>query len=501
MITWGISGNSHNAALAVFADEKLVFASETERFSGVKNDPHLNKEIIQYAAENFGGYPDQICWYEKPFLKTIRQFTAGQGWLWSENNIRKYLRKYNLNYSLSDPERLTVVNYKQHHHSHAAAGYYTSGFDDACVLVIDAIGEFETITIWQGQGNKLKKRWSQWYPDSVGLWYSAMTDRIGLKPNEEEYILMGMAAYGDPDKFTNAILNDFVMWNEPEATAIGFQHNLHRGCRWWRPELNTEQHRFDIAAATQRVYEIIFRRLLQQAQSFVPSKNLVLMGGCALNCVANKIAYEYFDNVWIMPAPGDNGSAIGAVLAHKQKHIEWPGPYLGYDMGQHQSDQYIVDYLKTFKICGLARGRAEFGPRALGNRSLIADPRGPDIKEKVNDIKHRERFRPFAPAILAEHAHEFFDIPNGRSSDYMQMVYRCRRPDLFPAIIHHDGTSRIQTVQAGTGPFRELLELWYEQTGCPMLLNTSLNIKGQPMVNTLDDAEIWTKAYGLPILG
>jgi carbamoyltransferase len=492
MITWGVSGNSHNAALAVFADEKLVFASESERFSGKKNDPHLDLDLINYAAQNFGGFPQKICWYEKPWLKTLRQLGAGQGWLWNENNIKKYINGYGL-----DPK----IVYAQHHHSHAAAGYYTSGFDDSCVLVIDAIGEFETITIWQGQGDKLKKVWSQWYPDSVGLWYSAMTDRIGLKPNEEEYILMGMSAYSDPDKFTNAILNDFILWNEPEATAIGFKHNLHRGCRWWRPELNTEQHKFDIAAATQRVYEIIFRRLLQQAQSFVPSKNLVLMGGCALNCVANKIAYEYFDNVWIMPAPGDNGSAIGAVLADKQRHIHWPGSYLGYDIGYHDSNQKIVDYLKQFKICGLARGRAEFGPRALGNRSLVADPRGPNIKEKVNDIKHRERFRPFAPAILAEHAHKFFDIPRGRSSDYMQMVYRCRRPDLFPAIVHHDGTSRIQTVQAGSGQFRELLELWYAETGCPMLLNTSLNIKGQPMVNTLDDAELWTKTYGLPILG
>ena len=492
MITWGISANSHNGALAVFNDDKLVFASETERFSGKKNDPHLHLDLINYAAQNFGGFPQKIYWYEKPWLKSLRQLSAGQGWLWSENNIKKYVNSYGLN---------PKIIYSQHHHSHAAAGYYTSKFDNACVLVIDAIGEFETISIWQGQEQRLKKVWNKWYPDSVGLWYSAMTDRIGLKPNEEEYILMGMSAYGDPDKFTDAILNDFVLWNEPEAAAIGFKHNLHRGCRWWRPELQTEKDKFDIAAATQRVYEIIFRRLLQQAQRFVPSKNLVLMGGCALNCVANKIAYDYFDNVWIMPAPGDNGSAIGTVLAQKQTHIEWPGPYLGYDMGYHTSNQKIVDYLKTFKICGLARGRAEFGPRALGNRSLIADPRGPNIKEKVNDIKHRERFRPFAPAILAEHAHEFFDIPHGRDSSYMQMVYRCRRPDLFPAIVHHDGSSRLQTVEKGSGQFRELLELWYAETGCPMLLNTSLNIKGQPMVNTFDDAELWTKTYGLPILG
>lgn len=489
MITWGISANSHNAALAVFSDDKLVFASESERFSGVKNDPDLDQHMVDYAKDRFSS-PDKIVWYENPYLKTFRQFVAGQKIRLSDNNISRYLSKYGLD---------TKVKFVKHHHSHAAAGYYTSQFDDACVLVIDAIGEFETITIWKGEDVRLSKIHSRGYPDSVGLWYSAMTDRIGLKPNEEEYILMGMAALGNPDRLYSTILDDFFLWSEPDTSAFGFKHNLHRGCKWWRPELNTEQDRFNIAAATQKVYELLFERLLQQACYLAPSKNLVLMGGCALNCVANKLAYKYFDKVWIMPAPGDNGSAIGSVLADRRTHIDWPGPYLGYDIGYHSSNQTIVEYLKEKQICGLARGPAEFGPRALGNRSLLADPRGIDIKNRVNDIKHREQFRPFAPAILEEHASDYFDIPYGRTSEYMQMTYLCKRPDLYPAIVHVDGTSRVQTVAKNSGQFRELLEEWYAQTGCPMLLNTSLNIKGQPMVNDIDDADEWTKKYGLPI--
>jgi carbamoyltransferase len=224
------------------------------------------------------------------------------------------------------------------------------------------------------------------------------------------------------------------------------------------------------------------------------------MGGCALNCVANSIAYKYYKNVYIMPNPGDAGSAVGAVLA---RHPSWRqsspfNPLLGYDMGCHTNNEKIVDYLVENKICGLARGPAEYGPRALGNRSLIADPRGNDVKDRVNEIKRRQKFRPFAPAILAEASSDYFDIPGGRSP-YMQVVARCRNPELFPAIVHYDGTSRVQTVEKDESPFRQLLELWYERTGCPMLLNTSLNIKGEPMVNNQTDAERWSQKYGLPV--
>jgi carbamoyltransferase len=488
MITWGISANSHDAALAVFVNEKLAFASHSERFSKKKNDPDLSDNLVTYARDRWGD-PDHVCWYENPFTKTARQFIAKQGFLWKENDVVKYLRRYDIN---------SNVHIGNHHLSHAAGGYFTSPFEEACVVSIDSIGEFETLTIWQAEGSKLKKVYNQRYPHSVGLWYSAMTQRCGLKPNEEEYILMGMAALGDPDRLYKDIYDSFIAYTWPRL--VSFKENLHRGCLSWRPDLTSQQDLYDIAAATQKIYEEIFQSVLLYAKHISQSKNLVLMGGCALNCSANPLAYRFFDNVWIMPNPGDAGSAIGSVLAWKPKwRIEKFGPYLGFDLGYKTSNNDIVDYLEKNQICGLARGPAEFGPRALGNRSLIADPRGSDVKQRVNDIKHREQFRPFAPAILAELASDYFDIPRGRSSDFMQFVYRCKRPDIFPAIVHVDGTSRIQTVQKDSGPFRELLEQWYERTGCPMLLNTSLNIKGEPMLNDYADVKNWQQKYGLPI--
>jgi carbamoyltransferase len=487
MITWGISAASHNAAIAVFDNNQLVFASDSERFSKIKNDPDLCYELIEYARQY--GEPELVCWYEKPWLKTVRQLMSGQGY--QDNNVKEYLRKFGI--------RAPVKTFK-HHKTHAAAGYYTSGFDNACVLVIDAIGEFECLTQWQAQGNELHKFSSLDYPNSLGLFYSAMTKRCGLKPNEEEYILMGMAALGDPSRFTKDILNDFVAFSNDEYRhPYRLRQNLHRGCNWWRPELTSQQDIYDIAAATQAVYEMAFERVLQHAAKSSRSRNLVLMGGCALNCAANPIAYKYFDRVWIMPAPGDNGSSVGAVLAHKKKHIEWNGPYLGYDMGYKSGNEEIVAHLLEHKMCGIARGRAEFGPRALGNRSLIADPRGLEIKVLINQIKHREQFRPFAPAILEEFANQYFKMPT-ESTGYMQFIAPCTKYESFPAVVHYDNTSRVQTVNKTDNPqFRALLELWYAKTGCPMLLNTSLNIKGQPMVNNHADAMTWSQLHGLPV--
>ncbi len=488
MITWGISAASHNAAIAVFEDDRLVFASDSERFSKIKNDPHLNVEMIDYASRMFGK-PELICWYEKPWLKTLRQLFAGQGF--QDNNVKKYLNGF----GLSAP----IVTFK-HHQTHASAGYYTSKFDNACVIVIDAIGEFETITIWKAQGSKLTKVYSLSYPDSIGLFYSAMTQRCGLKPNEEEYILMGMAAYGDSSVLSRDIIKDFISFPSREAyDPVRFKKNLHKGCLDWRSDLSSETDIFNIAAATQHIYQMSFVRILQFASELVDSENLVIMGGCALNCSANSKAFDYFRNVWIMPAPGDNGSAIGAVLANKKSHIDWTGPYLGYDITGKETNENIVDYLIENKMCGLARGPAEFGPRALGNRSLLADPRDPKIKSLVNDIKQREQFRPFAPAILEEHADKYFVMPT-KTTPYMQYTAHCIYPNHFSSIVHKDGTSRVQTVGPNDNPeFRKLLEIWYAKTGCPMLLNTSLNVKGQPMVNDLNDSIAWTKTYGLPV--
>jgi carbamoyltransferase len=484
MITWGISANSHDAALAVFTDTGLEFASHSERFSGVKNDAHLNDKLIEYAKQ--WGEPDEIIWYERPFRKTLRQLRAGQGWNYNENNIKRYLSSYGIR---------APIKYISHHHSHAAAGYYTSSFNDATVVCIDSIGEFETLTTWMARGPSLKKVYSQSYPHSVGLWYSAMTQRVGLKPNEDEYILMGMAAYGNPDRFYQDIMDEFIEFIGDGE--VRFTHNLHRGCLWWRQELSSEQDMYDIAAATQKVYETILDETLKYWSKKLSSRNLVLMGGCALNCSANSIAYKYFDNVWIMPNPGDAGSAIGSVLAYKKEHMEMDHVYTGYNIEGEYPVEKAVKELQATGICGVANGRAEYGPRALGNRSLLADPRGADIKDRVNEIKRRQKFRPFAPVVLAEHYHENFEGP---ANSYMQFTARCKNPDLYPAICHADGTSRVQTVGPDGSGIRALLERWFELTGCPMLLNTSLNIKGKPMVNDLTDAQEFAKLYKIKVV-
>jgi carbamoyltransferase len=487
MISWGVSANSHDAAIAVFRDDKLVFASHSERYSGQKNDRDLCSDLV--AAAKHHGRPDTVYWYERPFLKTLRQFYAGQGWKGRDNDIEIYMARYGID---------APVVYVDHHLSHAAGGYFTSGFDNACVIVIDAIGEWDTATIWEANGNQLKKRWSLRYPHSIGLFYSAMTQRVGLKPNEDEYILMGMAAYGDKRKLTLDISHDFI----DNYGNLKFVRSCHRGIWDWRPDL-TIKDSFEIAAGVQDVYENYFEHLLIKAKRLVDSDNLVLMGGCALNCSANRLTGNHFKHTWIMPNPGDAGSAVGAVLA---KHPDWRvtqdefSPFLGHDMGYYNTNEEIVEYITQNKICGVARGKAEFGPRALGNRSLLADPRGEDIKDRVNAIKQRQEFRPFAPAILEELTDMYFAMPRGwTNSRYMQVVARCRHPQLYPAIIHRDGTSRVQTVPADGSPFRQLLELWYDRTGCPMLLNTSLNIKGKPMVNNHVDAKNFERHYGVRV--
>jgi carbamoyltransferase len=482
MITWGISANSHDAALAVFSNDGLEFASHSERFSGIKNDPDLNKELIDYAKK--WGQPDELIWYERPLVKTLRQFRAGQGIRLRENNIRNYLRSYGLH---------APIKYTSHHLSHAAAGYYTSPFNQATVVCIDSIGEFDTLTVWNGSGNKLKKIYSQGYPNSVGLWYSALTQRVGLKPNEDEYILMGMAAYGNPSRLWNDM---YEMFDYVEGADIRYKDNLHRGCKNWKPELTTEQDMFDIAAATQKTYEFTLEQILEWAKKNTKSSNLVLMGGCALNCSANHLAYKYFDDVWIMPNPGDAGSSIGAVLAHKKEHMPMDHVYLGYNIEGDYPVEEAISELKKTGIVGVANGRAEFGPRAFGNRSLLADPRSIDIKQRVNAIKQRQQFRPFAPVVLYEHAGDNFQ---GCYNNFMQYTSTCTNPNLYPAITHEDGTSRVQTVEADGSGIRRLLEAWYEATGCPMLLNTSLNIKGKPIVNNLTDAQEFAIMYNIKV--
>jgi carbamoyltransferase len=236
------------------------------------------------------------------------------------------------------------------------------------------------------------------------------------------------------------------------------------------------------------------------ARDFRWSHNLVYMGGVALNCLANRNLGEYFENIWIMPNPGDAGSSLGAAAVVYGKRLYWTNAFLGHDIPGPYPVTALLDQLLSNSIVGVASGRAEFGPRALGNRSLLADPRGHDIKDRVNEIKRRQKFRPFAPVILAEMADQYFDFsPGWLDSNYMQSVARCRFPDRFPAICHYDGTSRVQTVPPDGSGIRTLLEAWHTQTGCPMLLNTSLNIRGEPMVNDRADADRFEHQYGVKV--
>ena len=288
-------------------------------------------------------------------------------------------------------------------------------------------------------------------------------------------------------------VNSYFPWIEKQ------KYNFHRGISDWNEPID-EQARFDIAAAVQAVYEARLWELMCVWKAETGKENLVFMGGCALNSKANTELWKIFKNVWIMPNPGDAGSALGAAAALYGKHLNWRGPYLGHGLGGEYPVEKILNALIVDKIAPVASGRAEYGPRALGNRSILADPRDPDIKDKVNLIKKRELFRPFAPVVMEEHAGEWFDM--SYASPYMQYTPRCLKPEAIPSVVHADGTSRVQTVNVREHPgLYRLLEKWYSLTGVPVLLNTSLNIKGQPIINDASDVKEWTKYYGREIIG
>jgi carbamoyltransferase len=320
-----------------------------------------------------------------------------------------------------------------------------------------------------------------------------MTQHVGLTPNEDEYVLMGMSAYGDSTHVEKLKLNLIR-----DSKNLDFNHNLHIGVS---DLLHSNVDQFDIAAQAQMICEDLINQVMHKAKEFNWSQNLVYMGGVALNCLANRNLSKYFENIWIMPNPGDAGSSLGAAALYYGKKINWVNSFLGHNIDGNYPVDDAVSVLLREQIVGIASGRAEFGPRALGNRSLLADPRGTNIKDRVNEIKRRQEFRPFAPVILEELASSYFDMPRGwHHSRYMQSVADCRNPELFPAIVHADGTSRVQTVPKDGSGIRQLLEKWYAMTGCPMLLNTSLNIRSKPMVNDRADAERFELLYNIKVL-
>lgn len=487
MNIWGVSAGGHDAAIAVVKDDNIVWASHSERFSRVKNDDTLNADIVNAAAQY--GTPDLIVWHEQTFKKRLRELYAGQYKDAFAKGPRHQLQALGL-----DNIKLKTVS---HHHSHAAAGYYTSGFKNAAILIVDAVGEWETLSVWQGIGDSLVKVKSVNYPNSIGLFYSAMTQRCGFKPNEEEYIMMGLAGFGDTQKYQDLIKNELIELTD-EFPFYRCRFNHHRGLAGWRLEITDVD---NLAAATQDIFTQIVVKISKWIHANVSKRNLVIGGGCALNCVTNSaIAKTWrWNNIWIMPNPGDAGNSLGAALAQQGKMTLWAGPYLGNNIEGRYPVTSLFRELSAGRIVGVANGRAEFGPRALGNRSLLGDPRQLTIQAQMNHIKKRENFRPFAPVIMAEHAKQYFENIVQNLS-YMQYTVRCKDPDQFPGIVHVDGTSRIQTVTALQNPgLYNLLKLWYATTGCPMLVNTSLNVKGEPMVNTVEDANHFENIYGIRV--
>ena len=475
MIILGINETSHDASVSLIKDGDILFSGHAERYSKQKNDWFTNDSLIKDALEY--GYPDKIAYYENRWLKKAR--IAIHGGFGGDKP-----------YFLQTPLKKIPRASFGHHKSHAAAGYYTSNYTDAVIVVLDAIGEFNTSTVWVGEGSKIKQVYKQNYPISFGLFYSAFTQLVGLMPNQEEYIMMGMAAYGDWTKYYKQVDNYFPKYDKQK-------YNFHKGITDWG--WVSEQDKFDIAAAVQVVYEQRLIDFMNMAKSITGKTNLVFMGGCALNCSANTLLWKIFDSVWIMPNPGDAGSSLGAAALLYGKHLNWSGPYLGYNLSGEYPVNEIVDEILTNKIVAVANGRAEYGPRALGNRSILADPRDPDIKDKVNLIKQRENFRPFAPVIMEECASEWFEM--NFTSPYMQYAVKCKKPDLIPSVVHADGTSRVQTVnrEQHKGLWR-VLNKFYQQTGVPVLLNTSLNIKGQPLINDKNDIIDWQAHYKYNIL-
>ena len=451
MIKRGTTFGSHDGALAVFVDDELVFASDAERWSRKKNDSVIPDGLITYVEDTWG-VPDKVYFYEDYQLKDERRKFAGQ------TPLHEIDFKY----------RLIQSN---HHMSHARYGYWTSPFLDCTVLVIDAIGEWDTITQWKVIDGNFTKQKSWRYPKSIGLFYSAMTQAAGWKPNEEEYILMGASAVKKHKIENYNIVKE--LWNNDA--------NFHTGI-----DINFDK--FEIASIAQEIYEEEFTKIINE----IEDDNLVFVGGCALNVSANRFLTKF--NTFIPCNPGDGGSAIGCVIDKKMP----ANAYLGYEIPGEYPVTEIIQELKRNCMVGVAKGRAEFGPRALGNRSFLADPSLLDIKDRVNKVKGREEFRPFAPMILKEDADTYFE--SGIPSPFMNTIRKAKSETIekYPGIVHIDGTSRLQEITEE--PHRTLLQEWKKETGCPMLLNTSLNVKGEPIVNTEEDANKFQLKTGVKVL-
>lgn len=539
MYILGLSFFYHDAAACLLKDGVIVAAAEEERFSRKKHDANFPERAIAFCLEEAGisiNDVTYIVFYEKPFAAFERIiFTHFANWPRSFQQFRKALEIW-FDKKLHIPRLIrTSLNYKNkivfsnHHLSHAASAFFTSPFEDAAILTVDGVGEWATATISVGEGNKIRSIQEMRFPDSVGLFYSAITAYLGFEVNEGEYKVMGLAPYGTP-RFTNVIREKLLTIFQDGSISINrtyfsyeYSDTMMPKGKWEKlfgfpmrqpGDPITQDHK-DLAASAQRTLEEIIVSMARTARQVTGKKDVCLAGGVALNCVANSILRDrrIFEDIHVFPAAGDAGGAVGAAFliwhdmlgnarTPKQlEHILWGPAFSDDDIGAYLKRASIPhirlersellnrvsELLQEQKIIGWFQGRMEFGPRALGNRSILADPRNGEMRDRVNRlIKHREDFRPFAPAVLREQADKYFASRD--ESPFMLFTSQVIGGGL-PAVTHIDGSARVQTVSRGTNDlFYELIGTFGNKTGTYVLLNTSFNVAGSPIVCTPQNA-------------
>lgn len=551
MYILGISCFYHDSAACLLKDGVVLSAVQEERFTRKKHDFSFPINAVKYCLDEAGITIDDISYigfYEKPLIKFERILTtyiatfprslpsfikAIPLWLheklWMPQIIKKEL-KYR-----------GEILYVDHHLCHAASSFLVSPFEEAAILTIDGVGEWETATYGIGRGCDIELFKHLLFPHSLGLLYSAFTYYLGFKVNSAEYKVMGLAPYGKP-RYYDLIMREMVRVKEDGSFKLNMKYFAYdyglRMTSWnfnklfgrqpRKPETGLEEFHKDIAASVQKVTEEIILRMVKHLHNETKSDNLCLAGGVALNCVANgRVVKEtLFKNIFIQPASGDAGSAVGVaayiyntLLKNKRSFMmdnAFSGPEYPDDEIKRYLDENRVEYreykngdlikvaarlINEQKVIGWFQGRMEFGPRALGARSILADPRNPDAKDIVNSkIKFREGFRPFAPTVLAEKAREYFDLD--LHSPFMLLVAKVRPEKRFmPSITHVDGSARIQTIQKEDNPlYYSLIEEFYKISDCPVILNTSFNLRGEPLVMTPHDAFLCFMRSGLDYL-
>lgn len=514
----GISAYYHDSSACLFINNELVFACEEEKFSGIKHDDSFPFLTLKYIFDTYRITKKDIecvCYYENPILRLGRKKSFFKSLL-NVIKIRSKLRKIS-----------NKIHYTNHHISHMTYSYLSSNFKDATIVSIDGVGEIDTISIGLGKNGEVIPIHSVEYPHSMGLYYSAMTAFLGFKPNEGEYKVMGLSSYGNPDIYYdkvsklltyqengNILCNmDYFIWNKSETMMFDNKLEEYLKIDARLPiEPITQKHK-NLAAAVQKVYEDIFFKIITYAKDITSTNNLCLGGGCAYNGSANGKVVErgLFSHIWIPPAPSDAGSSIGSCLNYLSKNGNiriHTTPFLGPSYNEVEIIKVLkntngieykrylrktilrktAEYLKSGLVVGWFSGRIEFGARALGNRSILADPTIPDMKDKINKvIKKREGFRPFAPMVCYDKQNQYFN--NSEYIPYMNQVVKVlpEFKDKLVAVTHIDGTSRVQSVTP-FNPIYDLLKQFEKISGYPILLNTSFNVKDKTMVLTPQDA-------------